>query len=379
MYRSSQGWLRHHVDFLRRQFLQDGGLPFTDVLSQNLVAQALKAIDVFWIDRVYSPLVTVWVFLGQVLGANHSCRAAVTRLIAHRTSRGQRPCSAQTGAYCQARKRLPERFISDLARRVGRRLDGAADPRWRWNSRRVYVYDGSAVSMPDTPANQAAYPQPGTQKPGLGLPLARLGGVFSLACGAVWTWAICRYAGKGQSELGRLRALGDRFRPGDVVLADRLLCAWTEMVMLQQRGVESVTRLGKRRADFRRGQRLGPGDHVVRWLKPRTPRSIDQQDYDGLPESLTVRETRVRVDQAGFRSRAIVVVTTLLDGDAVTGGDLGQLYWARWHAELDLWSLKRALQMDVLRCKTPELVRKEIWARLLADNLVRTVMAQARN
>jgi hypothetical protein len=373
----SHGRFRQQTSFLRRQFLQDGDLPFNDVLTEGIVAQALTALQVYWVDRIYSPLVTLWVFLGQVLSADHSCRAAVARLVAHRVARGQRPCSAETGAYCQARKRLPEKFFSEVARRTGRMLDDRVDPRWLWKRRRVYVYDGSAVSMPDTPENQADYPQPHTQKPGLGFPLARIAAVFSLACGAVLDLGICRYAGKGQSELGMLRALLDLFRPGDVLLADRLMCAWTEMVMLKQHGVDSVVRLGKRQADFRRGRRLGPGDHVVEWLKPRKPRTIDQGTYDSLPECLTVRETRVRVEQAGFRSRTIIVVTTLLDADAVAADDLARLYRARWNAELDLRSLKRTLQMDVLRCKAPDLVRKELWTHVLAYNLIRTVMAQA--
>lgn len=373
----SHGRFRQQASFLRRQFLQDGDLPFSDVLTEGIVAQALTALQVCWVDRIYSPLVTLWVFLNQVLSADHSCRAAVARLVAHRVARGQRPCSAETGAYCQARKRLPEKFFSEVARQTGRMLDDRVDPRWLWKRRRVYVYDGSAVSMPDTPENQADYPQPHTQKPGLGFPLARIAAVFSLACGAVLDLGICRYAGKGQSELGMLRALLDLFRPGDVLLADRLMCAWTEMVMLKQRGVDSVVRLGKRQADFRRGQRLGPGDHVVEWLKPRKPRTIDQGTYDSLPECLTVRETRVRVEQAGFRSRVIIVVTTLVDADAITADDLAGLYRARWNAELDLRSLKRTLQMDVLRCKTPDLVRKELWTHVLAYNLIRTVMAQA--
>ena len=241
----SQGRFRQQVSFLRRQFLQDGDLPFTNVLSEQIVAQALTAIKAFWMDRIYSPLVTLWVFLGQVLSADHSCRAAVARLIAHRISRGQRPCSAETGAYCQARKRLPEEFFSEVARQTGRALEANVDPQWLWKGRRVHVFDGSSVSMPDTPENQRAYPQPDTQKPGLGFPLARIAAVFSLACGAVLDLAICRYAGKGQSELGMLRTLWDMFRPGDVLLADRLMCSWTEMVMLKQRGVDSVTSLSK--------------------------------------------------------------------------------------------------------------------------------------
>jgi IS4 transposase len=373
----NQGPFREQVGFLRRQFLQDGDLPFTDVLTEQAVAQALTALS-GWLDRVFSPLVTLWVFLGQVLSADHSCRAAVARLIAHRLARGQSPCSAETGAYCQARKRLPETFFADVARQTGRALAADVDPRWLWKGRRVYSYDGSSVSMPDTPQNQAEYPQPVVQKPGLGFPLARIAAVFSLACGAVLDLGICRYAGKGQSELGMLRTLWDVFLPGDVMLADRLMCAWTEMVMLKQRGVDCVCRLtSHRKADFRRGKRLGQGDHVVKWPKPAKPRSIDREAYDALPDFLMVRECRVQVEQPGFRVKALVVATTLLDADEFTKDDLAQLYRARWHAELDLRSLKQTLQMDVLRCKTPELVRKELWTHLLAYNLIRTIMAQA--
>jgi hypothetical protein len=210
------------------------------------------------------------------------------------------------------------------------------DKRWLWKGRRVYVYDGPHASMPDTAANQAEYPQPDTQKPGLGFPLARLGAVFSLACGALVELGICRYAGKGQSELGMLRTLWDIFRPGDVLLADRLMCAWTEMVMLKRRGVDCVCRLNSHRsADFRRGQRLGAGDHVVVWPKPPRPRSIDRDTYDALPDALAVRECRVRVGQPGFRVRILIVATTLLDAKEFPRDDLAQLYRARWNAEKD--------------------------------------------
>jgi hypothetical protein len=155
---SSKERLRQQVQFLRRQFLQDSDLPFTDILTEEVIAQALTAIS-GWLDRIFSPLVTLWVVLGQVPSADHSCRAAVARLIAHRLARGQRPCSADTGAYCQARKRLPERFFADVACAVGRALDDRAERRWLWKGRRVYLFDGTTVMMPDTPENQAAYPQ----------------------------------------------------------------------------------------------------------------------------------------------------------------------------------------------------------------------------
>jgi hypothetical protein len=212
----------------------------------------------------------------------------------------------------------------------------------------------------------------------LGFPLARIAAVFSLACGAVLDLGICRYAGKGQSELGMLRTLWNMFRPGDVMLADRLMCTWTEMVMLKQRGVDCVCRLtSHRKADFRRGKCLGKDDHIVKWVKPAKPRSIDRKTYDALPEFLMIRECRVRVEQPGFRIQTLIVATTLLDADDFSKDDLAQLYRARWNAELDLRSLKRTLQMDVLRCKTPELVRKEIWTHILAYNLIRTIAAQA--
>src|SRR5579883_535856 len=146
---------RDQASFLRRQYLQDGGLPFTNVLTEELITQALTSLT-GWLDRVFSPLVTLWVFLGQVLSADHSCRAAVARLIAYRRAQGQGPCSAETGAYCQARQRLPESFFADVACQTGRALEANGDPRWLWKGRHVYLFDGTTASMPDTPENQQA-------------------------------------------------------------------------------------------------------------------------------------------------------------------------------------------------------------------------------
>ena len=152
---SNRRAFRDQLNFLRRQFLQDGDLPFTDVLTEEVIAQALAAIG-GWLDRVFSPLVTLWVFLGQVLSADHSCRAAVARLLAHRLAQGPRPCSAQTGASCQARKRLPASFFADVACQTGRALEAGVDSRWLWKGRHVYLFDGTTVTMPDTRANQQA-------------------------------------------------------------------------------------------------------------------------------------------------------------------------------------------------------------------------------
>ena len=147
-------------------------------------------------------------------------------------------CAIASPSYCQARQRLPESFFADVACSVGRRLDAQAEQDWLWKGRRVYLFDGTTVTMPDTPANQAAYPQVYNQKPGLGFPIARLGAVISLACGAVVNLGFCQYAGKGQGEVSLLRRLWDVLRPGDVVLADRLTANWATIAMLQGRGIE---------------------------------------------------------------------------------------------------------------------------------------------
>ena len=371
--------LRQQVRFLQRQFLQDGDLPFSDVLSSKTISQALSSAEVVWKDRIYTPLVTLWVFLSQVLSADHSCRAAVARLIAHRLSHGEEECSADTGAYCQARKRLPESFFSTVACHVGRVLDSQADYDWLWKGRRVFMFDGTTVTMADTPENQDAYPQISTQRAGLGSPIARIGAITSLSCGAILALGFCRYAGKGQGEVSLLRKLWDILSKGDILLADRLMANWAGIAMLQQRGIELVSRLNKanRKADFRKGTRLGKDDHIVRWKKPSSIRSIDRETYRSLPSFITVRETRIHVKQPGFRSKTIIVVTTLLDPVQTTKDDLAFLYRQRWNNELDLRSIKSTMQMDQMRCKTPELVRKEIWTHVLAYNLIRTIIAQA--
>jgi hypothetical protein len=219
--------------------------------------------------------------------------------------------------------------------------------------------------MPDTPDNQAAYPQHTAQAPGIGFPIARLVVVFSLACGTAVDAALGRYQGKRSGETALLRGLDAALEPGDVLLGDRYYGGWFDLVLRHERGVDVVVRLHqKRHCDFRRGRRLGPDDHLVEWAKPPRPDWMDAATYAGLPDRLVVREVRVRVAQNGFRTRCVVVVTTLVDAVAVTATDLAELYRARWHAELDLRSLKVTLGMDVLRCKTPAMVRKEVWARL---------------
>lgn len=369
----------HQINRLRLQFAQADGLPFAAVLPAARLEQALAEEQATWREDVWTPLLTLWTFLGQVISPDGSCRAAVGRALAWLVARGEPPCRPQTGPYCKARQRLPATLLPRLTRETGQTLAGAVPADWRWRGRRVKIADGSTVSMPDTPANQAAYPQPTSQQPGLGFPLTRIVVVFCLACGTVLDAALGTYAGKQTGETALLRSLTACFEPGDVLLADRFYSGYCDIAFWQQQGVDVVVRLHqRRRCDLRRGRKLGRNDHVVTWTKPaQRPAWLDEAAYAALPATLELRELRVPIAVPGFRTKSVVVVTTLLDPQAYRARELADLYRQRWHAELDLRSLKATLGMDVLRCQTPAMVRQEIWAHLLAYNLIRTVMAQA--
>lgn len=366
------------VGQLRRKIAHAPALPFAELLPQGLAQQALRDEAVCFRDRLFSPLVTLWVFLSQVLDPDHSCRAAVARLLAWRTAQGLAPCSLNAGAYCKARRRLPQTVLARLTRVTGRQVQDHAPAAWRWNGRPLKVVDGTTLSMPDTPANQKAFPQHNAQKPGVGFPIARMVVLFSLAAGTVLDAALGRYQGKHSGETALWHSLQDNLEPGDLLVADRYYGSFWELALTRQRDADMVCRLHQRRhADFRTGHRLGRQDHVVGWTKPPRPDWLDGETYAALPASLAVRELRVRVRLAGFRTQVLVVATTLLDPATFPRQDVSLLYRLRWYAELDLRALKQTMQMDVLRCLSPEMVQKEVWAHLLAYNLLRGLMARA--
>jgi hypothetical protein len=366
------------IETLRTQFAQADGLPFADLLPADRLALALREEQATWRQAVWTPVLTLWAFLSQVSSPDGSCRLTVDRVLAWLVSRGEEPCSPKTDPYCKARQRLPESLLPRLVREAGQELHAKSPAAWLWQGRRVKIADGTTVSMPDTAANQQAYPQPAAQQPGLGFPIARLVVVFCLACGAALDTALGRYQGKQRGENSQLRTLEQALEPGDVLLADRYYSGWFDIAFWRQRGVDVVVRLHqRRRCDLRRGRRLGPNDHVVTWAKPKRPDWLDETTYQGMPAELELREVRVRVTQRGFRTKALVVVTTLLDAAVYSARELAVVYRRRWQAELDLRSLKETLGMDVLRCKSPAMVRQEVWAHLLAYNLIRGVLAEA--
>lgn len=360
------------------QARRHGNLYFASLLPEDRINKAFGKARWFWQAWIYTPAVTIWVFLSQCLSADHSCRDAVARLIAWRLANGLEPCAAETGAYCTAREDLPEEACVELMRYTGRHVEEAAPAEWLWLGHRVRNVDGSTLTMPDTPANQREYRQQPNQKPGCGFPIARIVVVFSLAVGTALDAAMGKYEGKQTGENSLFRTLHHTLQEGDVVLADRCFSGWFDIALLKQRGVEIVVRKHQLRAtDFRTGKRLGREDHLVCWSKPQRPDWMSQRQYAALPDLLTLREVRIHVEQKGFRTRELVVVTTLLDPEKYPGAAIAQLYRRRWQAELNLRSLKVTLQMDHLRCKTPHRVRNEFYMHLAAYNLIRQLMALA--
>jgi hypothetical protein len=374
----TQGRLTSQVRRCRRQVVEDQDLCFTRLLPKEQIEAALERHQVHYRERLYTPLLTLWTFLYQVLASDQSCRAAVARLLAFLCVGGADPGRARTDPYCKARQRLPEKLLADLARGSGGELQREVPPSDLLGGRPIKIADGTTLSMPDTPANQKAYPQQRGQKPGLGFPLLRLVGLIGLSCGAVLDVAMGPYRGKQTGETALLRQLLDHLEAGDILLTDALFSNYWTIALLCEHGVDLLGRHGgTRRVDFRQGRRLGPQDHVVLWHKPLRPSWMSQKLYRSLPEVLRLRETRVEVSQKGFRCRALLLVTTLLEAQVYPRQELALAFRSRWHAELDLRSIKHVMQMDVLRCKSPAMVRKEIWMHLLAYNLIRKLMAQA--
>ncbi len=364
-------------------FLQRSGLPFSDVISEESIQAAFKEENADFADdegAVYTPAITLWAFLSQVLfkDENRSCVAAVARVIVLLITLKRPPCSCNTGAYCRARPKLSEKVIRRLVGNVADGCEREVETKWRWRGRRVYIADGTTVSMPDTKASQAEYPQSSQQEEGLGFPIARVVVLLSLATGMVKDMAMGPYAGKETGETALMRQLLSRLEAGAILLADRYFCSYFMIAMLMELGVDFMARIHQLRiVDFRRGRRLSKGDHIVQWLRPVKPTWMNQKTYDRMPASITVREIEVHVSQPGCRTQSLVVVTTLTDAKQYPRDEIAELYHCRWLVELDIRSIKITMGMDILRCQSPHMVRNEMWTCLLAYNLIRRAMLQS--
>ena len=364
-------------------FFQAPGLPFAEVLSEKQIAEAFAAENVSFgdgDDAIYTPSVTLWAFLSQMIFSDklRSCTAAVMRVIVFLKNLGRKPPSSDTGNYCRARQKLPEAVLKRLALESGQRLEASVPAGWLWFDRHAKIADGTTYSMPATDANQKTYPQSTAQKPGLGFPILRMMVVLSLATAGLCGMALAPYAGKRTGESSLLRSLLDSFDPGDVVVGDRALGNYFLIALGLNRGIDWLARIHQaRKINYRRSRWKACSEERVTWLRPQRPKWMDEATYATIPETLTLRQIVVEVEELGFRPDRIALVSTLLKERQYPADALAQLYRARWNVEVDIRSLKQYMDMEPLRTKTPEMIRKEIWTHWLAYNLTRKVIAQA--
>ena len=372
------GNLRSATLSIKQSLCNSLGLPFPELLEIPELDELVKGTKVNYYNRIYTPLVTLLAFMAQVLDSDGSCRQAVSRIISQLSLQSAaRPLSQNTAAYCKARLRLPIALIWKLIEWSTQRIDAQVGADELWLGRhKVHVIDGSSCQTPDTEANRNEFGLPGNVKPGCGFPVLPFVGVFSLATG-LFEWL--RFGKKGGHERHLFRELIKQFSPGEVVLGDRGFCSYADICLLKQQAVDCVFRIFNRKPNYQAGQRLGTYDHVVDWEKPKTcPAGMSAEEYALLPEKLRVREVRIVVEQKGFRSKTLDIVTTLLDATFYTKAAIASLYRRRWSIELNFRHIKTTLGMELLRTKTPEMAKKEVLIYMLAYNLIRSLIWTAK-
>ncbi|OUL22210.1 IS4 family transposase [Nostoc sp. 106C] len=372
----SRSSVPNRTEILKLKFTQSIGLPFQKLLPESQIEQAIKELSIKYRHRLFDPFVTLWAFLSQVLDVDKSCHNTVSRVIAWLATENVEIPSTDTSAYCQARKRLPEQLLQKLFEESGESLEIMVTPEHLWCGRHVQVIDCSTVSMPDTLENQKSYPQSNSQKLGCGFPIAKIGVLFSLATGAAIALVIDVL---NTNDIKLARRLYQFLKPFDVLLGDSAFCSYADFLEICRCNCDAVIRKHNSRCQkLKGGVIVGQNDKIVTWHKPRTrPKALTLEEFAALPKMLQVREISDLINISGFRTQSVSLITTLLDTDAFPTHALTQLYRDRWDVELDLKHLKTTLGMDILRSKTPAMIRKEIYAFLLAYNLLRSVMWDA--
>lgn len=372
---------KNNFSVIAESFLQDPGLPFASVLDAESIEGIFREEEaLFGQEDLFSTQIVLWAFLAQTLrdGKGVACSAAVADIATYLLQTGQRPPSGDTGDYCRARAKLSLTALRRLVGESACQLEVDAARSWLWKGLHAKLVDGFTFTLPDTPDNQEVFPQIGGQRPGVGFPIARVCAVISLATACVCDLAIGPYEGKETGENALLRGLLETFEENDVVVFDRHYCSFMMLALLSRRGLHVCARLHQRRhSDFRRGRRLGPGDHLITWTRPQKPEWMSPEQYDPIPETLTLREVQFDVTVPGRRTDTLTIITTLTDPQAYSREEIAALYGFRWNVELDIRQIKQTLHLDHVRCKTPEMVRRELWVTLLAYNLIRKVIATA--
>jgi len=373
--RSSQQILAEEIQRLKRKSFSQLG----ECLGKFIPGQHLRPASSGALSRrrIYSKENTFWAFLSQVLDADGGCKEVVRKLQAFAALKLDKLPSSSTAAYCKARQKLDQATLESVLKHTAESIQTVADPD-RLNGRRVIVVDGTGVSMPDTEENQEKWPQQRHQKPGCGFPQAAICACFNLHNGTLISHEV---GNKKSHELPMLRKQWNIFKPGDIFLGDKGFCSYYDQSSLKDRDVDSVITLARRIpvTEVEAVKVLGEDDLLIQWNKPVRSKlsSYSQEDWEGMPETLLLRQIKVTVKQPGFRVTSFYIITTLLDAEEYPASEIADLYFQRWDVELFFRDIKTTIGMDILRCKTPEMVNKEILMHLIAYNCIRRLMLEA--
>jgi hypothetical protein len=351
-------------------------------LPERAIRQACTQVGHQWRNRLFDPVITLHLFILQILNFNTA--------ITHLRHLAKLPINA--ASYCKARMRLPLAAVQLLLASSARAMAGGKEARRLWHGLRVLLTDGSGTIAPDTPDLQKQFPQSKSQKKGCGFPQVKILGLFDAFTGLVLE-ALCFSLFHEQSQVWRLHPL---LGPGDLLVADRGLCSYVHLAMLEMRGVLGLFRMHQRQiVDFRphrrrhrRGQtgrahsryvkRLGKRDHLVQWLKPKQrPRWMQPEQWAQIPTWLLVRELRYTLAARGQRTRVVTIATNLLDPIRYPKADIAALYGVRWTVETHFAELKTTLKMQKVKTQTPLGVQKEVAVYCLVYNLIHVVMLAA--
>jgi len=328
-------------------------------------------------QRLFSKANTFWAFFSQVIDADGGCMEVVRKMQAYASVKGlPLPCSS-TSAYVQARKKLKVDELMKILKHTAKRLEHLPE-RGFLNKRRVIVADGTGVSMPDTKENQQEWPQQAQQKEGCGFPIARICALFSLSTGGLLNFEI---GNKKSAEQPLFRKQWDVFEEGDIFLGDKMFCNYYDVVNLKKRGIDSVITLSKKLPvkETDAHEVLGENDLIISWKKPYWNKraAYTREEWERLPAFFRLRQIHVTVDIPGFRTESFYIITTLMDAQTYSAEDIADLYLQRWNVELFFRDIKTTMGMDILKCKTPEMVMKEIIMHFIAYNGVRMMMFEA--
>ena len=384
--------------------MQNDELPLVDAIDDARFQESLDEHEVDFGgdgDAVYTPAITLWALISQVFFSveQRSCKAAVLRVASLCAALGRRVCDTNTGAYCRARLKLPFEAVRDITKRLAYDLEAAVDRVAVLDDEeaessqcpevvaevkstavggRILLVDGFTITAADTPENQEEYPQNPRQAEGLGFPILRCVSLISMATGMLVDLAYGPYCGKESGETALLWQLLDQLQSGDILVADSYYCTYWLVGACRARGVEVVMTNHHKREDHPSGaRRLNKRERMVIWDRPPRPKWMSQEEYSQQPETIEIRLSDIQVDEPGFRPDAFTVATTIMDRKVYSAAWIGSVFQSRWLVELDIRSIKCSLGMDILRAKTPEMVRTELWSCLLAYNLIRLKMLQS--